>query len=826
MTDMSQHSTSRPNRTISHFQGQPTRQPRPVPGAARPAGDPIRTYAGLISFVRAVAGFSWAKKRWYSFLSFLHTWMKELRRGEADALGEDFGPFFPDRLEAHLRKYEDPDARFHNSYQRTVLNQWRAYQGRQAEAEASMESPGFPISYQELIEENGRNLESLPGLAGLVETHCDDLCSEVDTLDLWLAQNGLGRESLIGPEFHEAFAAFLACWARRLPGGRAALDHKARLLKWRLLYRQILLLRNLPAAFSERLMALWRLRREQEPLPAHSRQSAWGVARLARRVGLRTDNARLLNRWSDGRQLPSVAHLPIVERLEREFNVPAGTLTGLMPPQPAFRGAHGAYVINSHHGREFPKTQYGSHCAALAALPYRHLWSDWSEPLAREWEQYYQFSTAPFSCDYFNPLQRSPQAGWRVREDGRCPTEEVYRPKFEMFFGFLTQPKKHEEPRLRGPGMGKGKLSMALVADVGRVEQFLEFSRLRSNSGLDSLQTEAVLMSFASLLKPREGFLWLHPGLFCRHGSFTKHLKKIREAAAKSGVRLNTVEDAWRFHCETARGHLLGALKRMRFQGKIQNSRGKEPIEAICQEMAHPMDALFELEEGLARQLPHLSPETTTEALFLRDLFCVKLVHRHAFRVELLCDLRVSDFARLPRGNFRLTLTAERFKNFKHTAREGFSGELDAELSAILERYLTAGRPRLNGGEDPACDFLLLGNKRGGRKRKPSTRRRGEPSPFRLNPKLFSRHYRDLTRTYIPHLSPAGFRIHAVRDIVATDFIRSDPVLGWGRAAVALFDTEQTIREHYAHLRFEDRMRDYAWALSERLLRYHSRKAD
>ncbi len=66
------------------------------------------------------------------------------------------------------------------------------------------------------------------------------------------------------------------------------------------------------------------------------------------------------------------------------------------------------------------------------------------------------------------------------------------------------------------------------------------------------------------------------------------------------------------------------------------------------------------------------------------------------------------------------------------------------------------------------------------------------------------------TQHYLGEYTPGGFRPQAVRDIVATHLILEDPVGGWTKAAIALWDKEATIHHHYAHLEKVDFLRFHA----------------
>jgi hypothetical protein len=71
------------------------------------------------------------------------------------------------------------------------------------------------------------------------------------------------------------------------------------------------------------------------------------------------------------------------------------------------------------------------------------------------------------------------------------------------------------------------------------------------------------------------------------------------------------------------------------------------------------------------------------------------------------------------------------------------------------------------------------------------------------------------TSKHLGHYLPSGIRCHAMRHIVATDYIMRDPINGYKLAAIALWESDATVFENYFHVEQEGLLRKHAERLEE-----------
>lgn len=154
-------------------------------------------------------------------------------------------------------------------------------------------------------------------------------------------------------------------------------------------------------------------------------------------------------------------------------------------------------------------------------------------------------------------------------------------------------------------------------------------------------------------------------------------------------------------------------------------------------------------------------------------------------------------------GHYRLFYTRDEFKRLAGFRYEDYRADLDPALTPIADEYLTIHRPLLAGAG--CCDLVF----------RPSI---GKAPPDYTRPIGEYTILTNRTRRFLPMLAPRGFSSHAFRHIIATHLVKNYDD-GVRRAAIALHNTEETIRTSYQHLISEDLTRAAHKAISEELAR-------
>ena len=160
-------------------------------------------------------------------------------------------------------------------------------------------------------------------------------------------------------------------------------------------------------------------------------------------------------------------------------------------------------------------------------------------------------------------------------------------------------------------------------------------------------------------------------------------------------------------------------------------------------------------------------------------------------------------------GTWAIKFKAEDFKNHEGAAKEkDYDVPLPVGLNDEIEHYLKAVRPLFSDASDRA--FVTKKTKRKSRAKFEGADEIESGTDW-LGPVFEHR-----TKTFIPG-SP-GFRPHAMRHIVATDYIKNHPG-DYLTAAQILHDTIETVMAEYAHLAAADglkRSHDYQEELKTR----------
>ena len=149
------------------------------------------------------------------------------------------------------------------------------------------------------------------------------------------------------------------------------------------------------------------------------------------------------------------------------------------------------------------------------------------------------------------------------------------------------------------------------------------------------------------------------------------------------------------------------------------------------------------------------------KATFKRDLLMVKILVVQPLRIKMFNDMQYTadntgNLYQRSNGDWAIKFMPEDFKNEKGAAKKLYDVPLPAELSPAINEYLKEVRPVL-GASGPQV-FISGAGVRGVKGR---------------NTRVLSVAMLARTRQFIPGCP--GFGPHAVRHIVATDYIKNNP---------------------------------------------------
>lgn len=399
--------------------------------------------------------------------------------------------------------------------------------------------------------------------------------------------------------------------------------------------------------------------------------------------------------------------------------------------------------------------------------------------LKQEWSAFLKYKT----CEHPIGLKRGSRARWRVLpidKGGIHVTKEplcqpalglvcasAYRNLLmvEAYLGFLT---KAQSDNVATAGLGLPfdevqTLAMFVIPEF--LNAFFEFIKVRSGNLIHNGQAN-IAGAVSGMTRTKEGYLWQQPELFEKVENF---------ARGRSWYELcEQTFDLCRSWQLAAKGNISRDPK-VPLLHLLSMSDPRKPFK----------DAIIKLDVAAAAA----SPGSVHQALYKRDALLLALCMFNPLRLRTLTITKyvppdaVSNYEtnlyRTEDGEWWLRFEKGDFKN-DGSKKEDYNSPVTKDLSARIENYLEVYRP------------ILVRN------------RPGSPWVF---PNMYGERSSDLgeviariARNFIPEVS--RLRPHALRHIVATDYLRRNPGQ-YTFVARLLHDELDTVLKNYAHKQSE-----------------------
>jgi hypothetical protein len=417
---------------------------------------------------------------------------------------------------------------------------------------------------------------------------------------------------------------------------------------------------------------------------------------------------------------------------------------------------------------------------------YRLSFKNWPEFLQQEFTSLKDYKTAQAG---FSNTER--QGRWNER------TAQAMRGQLESFFGFLCLPPDEPDRRYQGTGLVPGDLTLAWLAILQAVKNFLDFRQFRS--GAHSGATEAFINAFGSLLQPEGGWLWLHPELLDRLPE--QHQRSVHAAGG------------WESYCTDVHKELRKALASLKRSREIRKTRDPMlpilPILNLREPLSAVNHALNLHRADLEARSHSYKLFSKNQAAAWRDHLLISLLARFPLRAKHWGMFTYKEdgtgyLRRHPNDGWQLVIPYADFKNVRNEAvfpPNAPGKELILtfdqvhalrQLIPLLEFYLEHAWPIL-AGNGPYLFPMKTGK-----------------AMTALD--VFTR-IQNWSHEYLSQHSSRGrgikgvhaFGPHAFRDIVATHIIKTTGSLT--QAANILLDSEETVKRHYARFLPEDRLK-------------------
>lgn len=578
--------------------------------------------------------------------------------------------------------------------------------------------------------------------------------NHLSALNSYLVYCGKTQESRIGTEFTSEFETKLRSYLSAIDVAPRTRRDRARLLK--AIRRLFQATQDSRPICSEKQVLL--------SATLRTRIAETGVApkTLAKQAGI---DPTTLWRWLRG-ATPREDTIPSLHRLEVRLGLARDTLVQLIERHSSSQTNTLAATVPTHRLQMASRPR---HCLTLAE-------SELNGQFLKEWEMLFAYKTTNFPM-----LERQARAQWRLipetasvrisklarRGTMVCPTADIFSNRMRTFLGVVNG------LALEDGGLGLDEppeQTLAWCAHPLALECFLQWMTSRSG-GIRHNGQKVFARAVASLLRPYTGFLWQQPGLFMMKLPYSLRPRD---------------ESAWQEMC--AKSHKL-------LREYIRSSSGvaRNPEEPIANLLAQqkPLLPIRDAISKIQAEAAASRPGGITEARHKRNALVLALMLSNPLRARTLVSLTwLPNGQGTLRGNptegWRIQLQGLHLKTGDSQRGRTYNVKVADWVKPMLDEYIEEHRETLLQGK--SSPYLLVGDEEGG-----------------IWEGLGAT-VRKLTRRYIPG-SP-GFGPHAIRHLVATDWLRKHPD-DYLTVAELLGDAPATVLAHYAHLRRDDSFARY-----------------
>ncbi|MGF6809516.1 integrase [Paraburkholderia sp. Clong3] len=399
--------------------------------------------------------------------------------------------------------------------------------------------------------------------------------------------------------------------------------------------------------------------------------------------------------------------------------------------------------------------------------PYALPESELSPIFLNEWRDLFDYKTATTRTR----LKRRKRGYWRLLRKSKIATPlssaaqkgelgsvtaNIALDAIRRYLGFLCKPRTDG-----GLGIAKSDvMTLAWLAVPDAVNAFLEFMTQRSD-GIVHWGQRGFASFVCSLTSKEYGFLTQQPHFIERlnipivHGSFQEMCAETHEIASE-----------WR--CKAANF----------------SRNPEEPIRgllALEEPLAPLLRAIAKLDSAAAESLPG----SVDEAVHKRDALLLTILTANPLRRR---NLMLMTYFEDGSGNlyrredgWRLRYEPSDFKNERGAASGPYDVPLPPDASWRIEEYLDEFRPRLLQ-HNPDAPWVM-------------------PSRRSTLWQSLTKQVEKITRRFVAETP--GFGPHAVRHLVATDYLRKHPN-DYPTVAQLLNDRLETVIAEYAHLKHDD----------------------
>lgn len=458
-----------------------------------------------------------------------------------------------------------------------------------------------------------------------------------------------------------------------------------------------------------------------------------------------------ISRWTRG-ALPNATTTPALERLDETLGLLPGTLLE------AYHRAVGRFDAK-------PADPFRVRLEKNSELIYRLHERDASAELLVEWSEYFKYKTNRVEMNIKRPItsrwnmvdaSQSTLRPVQMWSQGNrvCPSANIAWLQFSQFVGFLRLPTSSG-----GYGLSNDiAQSMAWLAVPDAIDAFMSFQKNRSDGLIHGAQ-KGFATTVMSLVHPVHGYLTQCP----------EFKSKLPDSV--------TAGSTWEQMCAAARQ--VSASWKADVGGKSRDP--STPIQFLL-DLEQPAAPVFAAMLRIRSIGNRAGAGTLQEALARRDELLLGILMSNPLRRKNLVTMTYrsdnsGNVYQSSNGRWRIRISGGKFKNRGRVGGQVYDVPVASWLEPLLSDYVKYFRPALVKGTSEDYFFLSCFGKR-------------------LN--TLSEQVGRLTKRFIPGCP--GFRPHAFRHLVATDWLTKHPN-DFLTVAELLNDTIEVVMKNYAHLK-------------------------
>ena len=480
-------------------------------------------------------------------------------------------------------------------------------------------------------------------------------------------------------------------------------------------------------------------------------RSGLSVPKFAEEIGLPFVT---VYRWINGTAAPNAGHLVEVEKIERRFGLPVGTL----------RQKLGKIVFGQKQVMDSiaSQTTYGKDIARLKKLPYALSFDLWPERLRADFEEMKSFYTTKVLPGNLQWFKRRYDQRWREDETG-CDAADRVRQLYERFFGFLTLSTNSANPELSGLGVPVDRLSLTLLINPELLLEYMRFREVRHGK---------VTTGTDDVFKTARAFIVVKFGYLRQRDDLGRKYSELRPDGQLHPMLADEDPRAWKIRWTEICDESLDRIDTLRQSTEFVPFRDiKEPLRPIL----NSGDIYGEIKNIFRTMKTDADMKGVTpgeRAVRFRDYLLVVFHYLLVLRCEHYSQMTLGrHLVQTAPDQWVLNVYRNELKRPEILDDEVLKIELPGDVSRWITEYVTKHRPVLRG----CGDYFFLPSKNSNA----HSREEGW-----LTPDSVSRIFRQNMARYSP--CPTGFGSHGVRKIVSSILDRKRDLVdslraGWWR---------------------------------------------